>query len=73
MKIKGLTHKMKNRIRAHGNEWDVYHDGMPGEFCITPKSHKGKPQPYMRWVRIGVDIELVKDEKSPTSTETEQS
>lgn len=64
IRIKGLTHKMKNRIREHGNEWHVVKQGaMSGDWLITPKPHLLKDEPYMIWVTRGKDIEVLDGEK----------
>lgn len=61
MEIKGLTHKMKNRVREHGKDWYIYKQSdMPQYVAISPEKHKEKVEPYIIWVLIGKDIEVVK-------------
>lgn len=62
MKIRGLTHKMKNRIREHGDDWDVLQEKQ-GEYLIVPWSHSHRYDPYMVWVTPGKDIQIVDEYK----------
>lgn len=58
LRICGITHKMKNRIREHGDLWDILQDS-GGMLLISPASHRGKKEPYMAWVFFGKDVNLV--------------
>ncbi len=56
--IKGLTHKMKNRIREHGNMW-VITTTKKDEVLMTPEDHLGKEYGYKTWAIPGKDFEEV--------------
>lgn len=61
MKIKPLTHKMKNLVREHGNDWNVLlvaHSGSEQMFLVTPVIPKKPDEPYCVWVHEGIDIEF---------------
>lgn len=56
--IRGLTQKMKNRIREHGNTW-VITQTKKNEVLMTPEDHLGKEYGYMTWATPGKDFEEV--------------
>lgn len=62
MRIKPLTHKMKNRVREHGDEWDLMirdTNGFVEYWLISPATHRGKSEPYAVWVVEYKDIEVL--------------
>jgi hypothetical protein len=57
IRINPLTHKMKNRVREHGDEWVILDAASDVYLCITPLTHLNESKPYMRWVSLGKDID----------------
>jgi len=61
MKIKPLTHKMKNKVREHGPYWEPLLTPYARKdlLLISPMCHLGVDEPYCVWVMPGKDIEVV--------------
>jgi hypothetical protein len=59
--IKALTHKMKNRIKEHGDKWCIVGQA-DMDLQITPIKDLNSLQPYSIWIRVGKDIEIVNEE-----------
>lgn len=60
IKIEGLTHKMKNRIRVHGDTWIVEKADLR-RLQIMPVGDVGKPYPYSVWVEGGLEIKILEE------------
>ena len=58
--IKGITHKMKNRIQEHGPIWMV-ENKEDKRLMITPVNPIDHEFPYSTWVLVGIDIEIVEE------------
>lgn len=62
MKIEPLTHKMKNRVREHGDEWGLLKSSRDTDgdlvFLITPEHHLERLEPYCVWVKNFKDVVL---------------
>lgn len=64
LRIKPLTHKMKNRVREHGDIWNV----RPAlwvrdtkEINITVPPNSGEDYKYGIWVTPGKEVEIVEE------------
>ena len=57
IKIKPLTHKMKNRVRNHGEWWIVR--GREDFLLLLEPCNANKDQPYQCWVKEDRDFERV--------------
>jgi uncharacterized protein YvpB len=58
IKIKSLTHKMKNRVGNHGNIWTIDMES-EGQVSIYPTPQKDHPRRYECWVTEGKDFEIL--------------
>jgi hypothetical protein len=62
IKIKPLTLKMKNRVKEHGENWEVIDWGTTTDFIlIMPSAIKNPDKPYMKWVVLGKDVEIINE------------
>lgn len=61
IKIRGLTAKMKSKVKEFGPWWNAQTQLRPGEEVLittTKGVHDGGREPYGIWVRVGQDIEV---------------
>lgn len=58
--IRGITHKMKNRVREHGSIWMVEKKNEK-RLMITPVNPVDREFPYSAWVLVGTDIEIIEE------------
>lgn len=59
VKIKGKTHKMKNRIREHGDIWVIQKEE-GSKLLMTPLQVRDADFHYAAWLDKNKDIEIVK-------------
>jgi hypothetical protein len=58
--IRGLTHKTKNRIRNHGEEWVLIRKGEFEQHLFMETDPKKPDQPYCFWGQVNIDFEVKK-------------
>lgn len=59
VKIKHLTHKMRNRISNHGDIWVIDMTSDDGRVSMYPLPQGDHPRRYECWVTEGKDFEIV--------------
>ena len=58
LQLKGLTLKMKNRIREHGTVWRIIQTGNP--FTGAAVLVESIDTSHRRWIHPGIDVEELK-------------
>lgn len=59
VKIKPLTHKTKNRVKNHGDEWEVLQYVVKRFYLFKEVSPKDPDEPFCFWGEPGVDFEVI--------------
>lgn len=64
IRIKGISRKMKNKIKEHGDIWNL--KTILGDYrmieTLKPVHNEGK-YPYGIWAKLGEDIEVLEEIK----------